>query len=36
MKLLKNIYENAKKKYNELKKKIIIKSNYIISFENIW
>jgi hypothetical protein len=35
MKLLKNISENAKKKYNELKKKISIKSNYIISFETI-
>lgn len=35
MKLLKNISENAKKKYNELKKKINIKTNYIISFETI-
>lgn len=35
MKLLKNISENAKKKYNELKKKINIKSNYIISFDTI-
>lgn len=35
MKLLKNISENAKKKYNELKKKINIKTNYIINFETI-
>jgi hypothetical protein len=35
MKLLKNISENAKKKYNQLKKKINIKTNYIISFETI-
>jgi hypothetical protein len=35
MKLLKNISENAKKKYNDLKKKINIKTNYIISFETI-
>jgi hypothetical protein len=35
MKLLKKISDNSKRKYNELKKKLNIKNNYIISFDTI-
>jgi len=35
MKLLKKISDNSKRKYNELKKKLNIKNNYIISFDMI-
>jgi hypothetical protein len=35
MKILKKISENSKNKFNQLKKKINLNSNYIITFENI-